>query len=133
VFRNNDVAAGSEYTRKQVTQLPSKMRYLAAQFNAALQDDLWIDLARHSNAMATRLHGIVSGIDGIEVGASPPVNSLFPRLAPEMIEPLRDWCFFWDWDPTVHQVRWMTAWDTTENDVEVFAAGVQAFVAANTC
>jgi threonine aldolase len=133
VFLNNDVAAGSEYTRKQVTQLPSKMRYLAAQFNAALQDDLWIDLARHANAMATRLHGIVSGIDGIKVGAAPQVNSLFPRLAPEMIEPLRDWCFFWDWDPAVHQVRWMTAWDTTENDVEVFAAGVQAFVAANTC
>jgi threonine aldolase len=133
VFLKHDVAAGSEYTRKQVTQLPSKMRYLAAQFNAALNDDLWIDLAVHANAMASRLYDLASAIDGVEVGAAPQVNSLFPRLAPEVIEPLRDWSFFWDWDPTVHQVRWMTAWDTTENDVEVFAAGVRALVTANTC
>jgi threonine aldolase len=43
----------------------------------------------------------------------------------ELIEPLRDWCFFWDWDPVIHQVRWMTAWDTTDEDIESFAAGVR--------
>jgi threonine aldolase len=128
VFLNPTLAAGSEYTRKQVTQLPSKMRYLAAQFNAALQDDLWLSLASHANEMATELYRLVSAIEGVEPGPSPQVNSLFPTLAPEMIEPLRDWCFFWDWDASVHQVRWMTAWDTTLEDVKTFADGVSALI-----
>ncbi|MFK7916863.1 MAG: low specificity L-threonine aldolase [Ilumatobacter sp.] len=126
VFLNPDVEAGSEFVRKQVTQLPSKMRFLAAQFNAMLANDLWIELGAHSNMMATRLHGLVSGIDGVDIGPEPQVNSMFPTLQPTMIEPLRDWCFFWDWDPTIHQVRWMTAWDTTQEDIERFAAGVRA-------
>jgi threonine aldolase len=126
VFLNPAVAVGSEYTRKQVTQLPSKMRYLAAQFNAALHDDLWLSLATHANHMATELYQLVAAIEGIDAGPSPQVNSLFPTLAPETIEPLREWCFFWDWDPAAHQVRWMTAWDTTPDDVRAFADGVTA-------
>ncbi len=126
VFLRPELAVGSEYVRKQVTQLPSKMRYLAAQFNAVLDGDLWIDLAAHSNAMATELHRLVDGVPGVDAGAKPQVNSLFPTLDPAMIEHLRTWCFFWDWDPSIHQVRWMTAWDTTQDDVEAFANGVRA-------
>ncbi len=129
VFLNPDVETGSAYVRKQVTQLPSKMRFIAAQFNALLDDGLWIHLGEHSNAMASRLHDLVADIDGIDPGAAPQVNSLFPILPPELIEPLRAWCFFWDWDPSIHQVRWMTAWDTTDADVDSFVAGVRALVA----
>jgi threonine aldolase len=127
IFLDPSLADGSEYVRKQVTQLPSKMRYLSAQLNALLDDDLWIDLGRHSNAMATHLHELVAELPRVDLGASPQVNSLFPSLPADWIEPLRDWCFFWDWDVTTQQVRWMTAWDTTERDVERFAAGVRAF------
>lgn len=130
IFLDPDLAVGSEYVRKQVTQLPSKMRYLSAQLDALLRDDLWITLGAHSNAMATRLYERVRALPGIDVGPAPQVNSLFPRLPAEMIEPLRRWCFFWDWDATVHQVRWMTAWDTTDADVERFAAGVEALALA---
>ena len=129
VFLNPAVAVGSEYVRKQVTQLPSKMRYLAAQFNAVLDDDLWIDLAMHANSMAGELHRRAKDIDGVELGAAPTVNSLFPTLPPAAIEPLRQWCFFWDWDVSRHQVRWMTAWDTTLDDVAAFADGVRHVVA----
>lgn len=126
IFLSPTVAIGSQYVRKQVTQLPSKMRFLAAQFNAVLHDDLWIDLATHANEMAAELFRSTSEIDGVELDHPPAVNSLFPRLAPEVIAPLRDWCFFWDWDQSLHQVRWMTAWDTTPHDVATFAAGVRA-------
>ncbi len=113
IFLSPAAEVGSQYVRKQVTQLPSKMRFLAAQFNAVLENDLWIDLAEHANQMATQLYRSTSQIDGVELDHSPAVNSLFPRLSPELIAPLRDWCFFWDWDLSVNQVRWMTAWDTT--------------------
>jgi threonine aldolase len=53
---------------------------------------------------------------------------VFPRLPPAAIAPLRDWCFFWDWDVSRHEVRWMTAWDTTADDVVAFADGVEAIV-----
>lgn len=129
VFLDPAVAVGSEYVRKQVTQLPSKMRYLAAQFNAVLDGDLWIELAAHANAMATELHRLTAAIDGVELGAPPVVNSVFPRLPPDAIGPLRDWCFFWDWDAARHQVRWMTSWDTTLDDVATFAGGVEHVVA----
>ena len=89
-------------------------------------DELWIELGRHSNKMATNLHHLVAEIPGVELGTPPEVNSLFPRLPHGWIELLRDWCFFWDWDVTVQQVRWMTAWDTTERDVKRFASGVRA-------
>ncbi len=129
VFLSPAVAVGSQYVRKQVTQLPSKMRFLAAQFNAILQDDLWITLAAHANAMAVELHALTVDIDGVDIDHSPAVNSLFPRLAPDVIDTLRDWCFFWDWDVSSHQVRWMTSWDTTAEDVATFARGVELLCA----
>ena len=46
---------GDIVTRKQHMQLSSKMRFLAAQFIALLDDDLWLQNARHANAMASRL------------------------------------------------------------------------------
>ncbi len=82
VFLDSDLAVGSEYVRKQVTQLPSKMRYLSAQLNALLHDDLWIELGRHSNSMATHLHELVAELPGVDVGPTPQVNSLFPGCPP---------------------------------------------------
>jgi threonine aldolase len=129
VYLNADLARRAMFVRKQVNQLPSKMRFVAAQFNALLHDDLWIRLATHSNAMATLLYEHTRDIAGVQYDAPPAVNSLFPCLPHEAIEPLRDWCFFWDWDVTRDQVRWMTAWDTTATDVEQFAAGVRHLLA----
>jgi len=131
IFLSPAVAEGSQYVRKQVTQLPSKMRFLAAQFNAVLHDDLWIDLASHANEMATELHRLTHAIDGVELAGPPAVNSLFPRLPADVIGPLRDWCFFWDWDVSQHEVRWMTAWDTTAEDVRTFARGVELLLGGN--
>lgn len=126
IFLTPQAAVGSDYIRKQVTQLPSKMRFLAAQFNAVLHDDLWISLAAHANEMATELHRLTADLPGVQMGDKPQVNSLFPRLHRDWIAPLREWCFFWDWDVGTNQVRWMTSWDTETRDVERFANGVAA-------
>ena len=125
VYLNPDAARSARFLRKQVTQLPSKMRYVAAQFNALLDGDLWLRLASHANAMTRRLYDATDDLPGVSHAGPPQVNSLFPRLPREVIGPLSEWCFFWPWDPAIDQVRWMTAWDTTEEDVDVFAAGVR--------
>jgi threonine aldolase len=127
VFLDPTLADRARFIRKMVTQLPSKMRFVAAQFNAILDADLWLRNARHSNEMAALLYDAVVDLDGVDV-AKPQVNGLFPTLPSDVIAALQDWSFFWDWDVASHQVRWMTSWDTTADDVERFAAGVAAAV-----
>ena len=78
--------------------------------------------------MAARLYDLVHDQDGVDLGGPPIVNSLFPRLPKEAIEPLRAWSPFYDWDPASQQVRWMTSFDTTDEDVSRFAAGVSALL-----
>jgi len=125
IICNPKLVQWAPYLRKQVTQLPSKMRFIAAQFNAALTDGLWIATAQHANEMATYLYDSVRDLPGISFDAPPVVNAVFPCLPEEIIDPLREWCFFWDWDRPRSQVRWMTAWDTTPQDVDRFVAGVR--------
>lgn len=121
-------ARRAPYVRKQATQLASKMRFVAAQFCALLDGDLWLDLAGHANAMAARLYELVHDVPGVQLDGRPAVNSLFPVLPAPAIGILRDWSFVWDWDRPKGQVRWMTSWDTTIDDVERFAAGVRDIV-----
>ena len=129
VYLEPRLAAQARYVRKQVTQLASKMRFIAAQLCALLTDDLWLETAAHANAMTARLYDAVAGIPGVAIDRPPVVNSLFPRLPKEAIEPLRAWCPFYDWEVATQQVRWMTSFDTTDEDVERFAAGVRAVLA----
>jgi threonine aldolase len=129
VYLRPELARRALYLRKQVTQLPSKLRFVAAQFLALLDGDRWLELAGHANDMARQLHLATSDLPGVDHAGPPVVNSLFPVLDPGLIGPLRDWSFFWDWDVASHQVRWMTAWDTTQADVDAFAAGVRAAAA----
>ena len=125
VYLNTRFSANAPFIRKMVTQLPSKMRFVSAQINALLRNDLWLELAQHSNELAQYLYDVTVDIPGVRYETGPVVNSVFPRLPAQAIAPLRDWCFFWDWDMPTDQVRWMTSWDTTREDVEMFAAGVR--------
>lgn len=114
---------------KQVGQLHSKTRFIAAQYSALLRDDLFIALGRRANAAAARLHGAVADLASLRLGAPPRANSLFPTIAQPARGRLQDWTFFWDWDAARDQARWMTAWDVTDDDVDAFAAGVRAALA----
>ncbi len=128
VFLDPDLATRGELLRKQANQLASKMRYLAAQVMAILEKDRWLELAGHANDMTRRLWEATTPIAGVVHERAPEVNSLFPVLPAAAIEPLREWCFFWDWEPSRCQVRWMTAWDTTTEDVELFARGIRHYL-----
>jgi threonine aldolase len=125
LLRRGVASERSGFIRKQNTQLPSKMRYTAAQFVEALTDNLWIETASHANAMALRLYNALSHLDSLQI-SSPAVNSLYPILPVAVKDRLQAWNFFWDWDVSRSQVRWMTSWDTSPEDVDAFAAGVLA-------
>jgi len=125
IVMNASLAADAPFLRKQQMQLASKMRFLAAQFLALLDDQLWMRNARRSNAMAQRLAEAVSGVPGVRLHQPVESNGVFAALDPALIEPLqREWNFH-VWDERDHVVRWMTAFDTSEDDVDAFVAGIR--------
>ncbi len=130
IVMNASLTAEAPYLRKQEMQLASKMRYLAAQFSALLEDQLWLRNAQHSNAMARRLAEGLSGVPGVRLHQPVESNGVFAVLDPALIEPLqREWNFH-IWNDHDHVVRWMTAFDTTEDDVDAFVAGIRAAAGA---
>jgi len=125
VMRSGDVA-NAPYLRKQQMQLSSKMRFLAAQFIGLLDDDLWLQNARHANAMASRLAAGLTDLPGVDVVYPVESDAVFARLARQHVAELqREWTFH-VWDETTSVVRWMTAFDTQERDVDDFLAAIVA-------
>lgn len=121
-----ELLADVPFLRKQQMQLGSKMRFMAAQFSALLDDKLWLRSAQHANAMASRLAGGISGIPGVTIRYEVQSNAVFAGLSQDRIEALRrEWTFYtWDEDESV--VRWMTAFNTSPEDVDSFVAAVRA-------
>lgn len=125
VFLRPELAQRAPFVRKQAAQLASKNRFIAAQALALLEDDLWLRLASHANDAAARLAHAVQTVPEVELLREPEVNSLFVRVAPDMLDQLREWSFFWEWEPADSVVRWMTSWATTQEDIDRFARGVE--------
>lgn len=122
VFLQRGLSDAFPYIRKQGMQLASKMRYISAQFSALLAGDLWLENARHANAMAARLRDGAVSIDALEIVYPVEANALFVRVPKESIPTLQSERFFYVWDAEESIVRWMTSWDTTESDVDDFIA-----------
>jgi threonine aldolase len=123
-------AEGFAWWRKQTMQLASKMRYAAAQLDALLTDDLWLRNAAHANAMAQRLAAAVRGVPGVRITQPVQANAVFAVLAPEATARLQERFPFYVWDERTGEVRWMCSWDTTEADVDAFAAAAAEEAAA---
>jgi len=128
VFLREELAANAKFVRKRLMQLSSKQRFLAVQMHALLTDDLAFRAAAHANAMAARLAGAVREIPGVRLTNEPQANAVFAVLDPAVTERLqRDWRFY-VWDEHSGEVRWMTSWDTTPEDVDAFAAALHAML-----
>lgn len=126
VILNPALDVDLRYRRKQLTQLSSKMRFMAAQFECYLTDGLWLRNAQHSNRMARLLEEAVRKIDGVEIMYPVQANSVFARLPRDVWQRLLEKHFFYDWDFDDNVVRWMCSFDTTEDDIVQFAADLAA-------
>lgn len=117
VFINQELAHDFMYTRKQGLQLASKMRYISSQFIAYLSNNQWRETAEHANRMAQKLANELSSIPQIKITQKVEVNGVFAIVPPEIVEDLQKEYFFYEWDHEQSEVRWMTSWDTTEEDI----------------
>ncbi len=130
VFVNPELGEGFPYLRKQSLQLASKMRFLAAQFEALLTDQLWLECAQQANAMAARLAEGVGSVSGIRITRPVQTNAVFACLPASACAALHERFAFYTWDERVGEVRWMCSWDTTAQDVDAFAGAVGDVLAA---
>lgn len=121
IFFRPELAELMLFRRKQSMQLASKLRYASAQLSALLAGDLWLENARHANAAAARLARAVEGLPGLEIAQPVQANALFVRLPLASIPRLQEHTFFYVYDEVTGLCRWMTAWDTTDADIDSFA------------
>ncbi|MHB1171037.1 MAG: threonine aldolase family protein [Lacisediminihabitans sp.] len=137
VVLNPDASEGLSFLRKLNMQLASKMRFVSAQLIALLSDDLWLESAIHSNAMATHLRRLLEqeisagSISGLAFTQETQANAVFATLPPGAADRIRKKFRFYDWDPAAREVRWMCAFDTTEADVDAFVATITQELAAS--
>jgi threonine aldolase len=121
VFFQKNLSRDFLYLRKQSMQLASKMRFIAAQFEALLTGDLWRRSAEHANRMARILEQEVGKIAEVKVVWPVQANGVFARIPHHAIEKIKRHYFFYVWDEEESIVRWMCSFDTTEEDVRDFA------------
>ena len=121
VFLDPSLAHGARHLRKQTLQLASKGRFLAAQFIAMYEGDLWRRCASHANAMAARLAERLADLPDVRITQAVQANAVFAILPRRAADEVRAVWPFYDWDGRTGEARLMCAWDTSERDVDAFA------------
>lgn len=125
---NEDLKQHAPFYQKQTAQLFSKNRFIAAQFTALLQDELWRKMALHSNKMAQLLATQLKDIKEVVITQPVQANALFVVIPSHVIEPLRAAFRFYDWDAETGELRWMCSFDTTEEDVTEFVNKLRSLI-----
>ncbi len=126
VFFNPELAKGFKFRRKQGMQLASKMRFVSAQFEALLTDNLWLRSATHANKMASMLEKELRAIPGVKVTQPVQANGVFAIFPREHIAALQEKYFFFVWDEARSECRLMCSFDTSEEDIHGFTEHVGA-------
>ncbi len=128
VFFRPELAQDFLFVRKQGMQLASKMRFLSAQMDVLLTNDLWRRNAAHANQMARLLEREVKKISGVRVVYPVEANGVFVQIPRSAIYKIQERYFFYVWSEEDAIVRWMCSFDTTEDDVIEFARFVRIIV-----
>jgi|SRR3989338_584006 len=120
VFFDVSLADGFVYIRKQGMQLPSKMRYIAVQLEALLSNGLWLRNAGNANKMARCLKEKLWDIRQVHITQEVESNAVFATIPKPVIPLLQQKYFFYVWNEEKGEVRFMTSFDHTEEDVDNF-------------
>ncbi|MDO4755770.1 MAG: beta-eliminating lyase-related protein, partial [Parabacteroides sp.] len=116
-FRD-EIAENLHYFRKQSAQLASKLRYLSCQFIPYLNDNLWLENAQRANRMAFRLAEAMRQYPQIQFTQKVESNQLFFTIPSEPLKKLQEKYFFYMWNEEINEARFVTSWDTTDEDID---------------
>lgn len=130
VFFNRNLAKDFLYIRKQSMQLASKMRFISAQFNALLTDNLWKKNAEHANKMAQILAKKLAELPNVQLTQEVQANAIFAIVPKQFIPKLQEKTFFYIWNENTSEIRIMTSFDTTEEEINDFINYTKSIFAA---
>lgn len=125
---NPALAKDFHFYRKQGMQLHSKMRFISAQFEALLSNDLWKRNALHSNTMAKKLKQGLQSIPQIQITQSVDGNGVFAKFPKEIIPELQQEIFFYVWNDRTNEVRLMCSFDTKEEEIDRFVRKIKELI-----
>jgi threonine aldolase len=128
VIFNPELANDTYYLRKQGMQLHSKMRFISAQFEGLLSNDLWKRNASHSNAMAKRLEQGLRTIPSIKITQAVDANGVFAILPKGITPELQQEIFFYVWNEQTNEVRLMCSFDTKEEEIDRFIRKIKELI-----
>lgn len=117
---DDSLKSEARFIRKQSAQLASKMRYLSCQFTAYLTDELWLKNATHANAMAKRLADALEQVPGVRFTQRVESNQLFLTMPRAETDRMLQTYFFYFWNEEADEIRLVTSFDTTEEDIDTF-------------
>lgn len=128
VFLNPDLGRGAPFGRKQLAQLPSKMRFVSAQFEAYLKDGLWLEMAAHSNRMAAYFAERLTGVKGVRIQQTVVANTIFAEMPRAAALELRRHHHFNINAADPCTARWICSFDTTREDIDDFVRDLRTVV-----
>ena len=128
VIVNNALKPYFRNVMKQHGGMLAKGRLLGVQFAAILQDDLWLQTARHANELAQRLAAALTAM-GVPLYAASPTNQVFPIFTNAQVEALRQdfsFEFIARVDENHSAIRFVTSWATRPEDVDALICAVRS-------
>jgi len=120
IFFCKEAAGGYKYNLKRSMQLASKNRFIAAQFTAMLKNDLWKDLAAHTNRLAKEFERRIAGVSSVKVVQPVETNAVFLKMSPALHEKMQQHAHFYYWNELKEEVRLVFSFDNTIEDIENF-------------
>ncbi len=131
VFLNKELYNDSQYFLKRSMQLASKMRFIACQFEAMLSNNLWRDIAMHTNHTAQLLSSRLQPFYQIKITQPVDTNAVFATIPFEWNEPLKKVMPFYVWDESINEVRWMCSFDTQPEQIDAFVRKIEELSRGN--
>ncbi len=125
VILNKNLAKDFRFKRKQFMQLPSKTRFIAAQFDAWLCTDLWREISQHSLSMAQKLRKMLITIPNIQITQETQSNAVFAIFPKNIVHELKKHHFFYIWNESNFEARLMTSFDSRDIDIEMFGQKIR--------
>ena len=113
------------FLRKQMTQLYSKARFMAAQFERYFKDDMYLKMASHSNEMAKYLESKLVEIPDVKISRPVETNAVFAYISKELYEKLSEKHMFYIWDEETMEVRWMCSFETKKENIDEFIEDIK--------
>lgn len=119
---NDSLQLGSDYLQKQTLQLVSKMRYLSAQYIPFFQKDLWNTLASQANEQAQKIANVIKAFPQLSLSYTVETNQIFFTAPLSWLPFIQDHIFCYLWNSEKNEIRFITSWNTSDEDVSAIAS-----------